>query len=156
MTESNCILAWMVLGLALLLGGVARADVPNPDPEIERASFRIADGFQIHLFASDPMIEKPIQMNWDSKGRLWCATSQTYPQLVPGRIPDDKIVILEDTKGTGVADKSTVFADGLFIPNAVVPGDGGAYVTNSTEILHLKDTKGTGKANSRRVVLAGF
>ena len=84
------------------------------------------------------------------------ATSQTYPQLVPGQVPNDKIVILEDTTGSGKADKSTVFADGLFIPNSVVPGDGGVYVTNSTEILHLKDTKGTGKADERRVVLAGF
>ncbi|HXE54506.1 MAG TPA: PVC-type heme-binding CxxCH protein [Tepidisphaeraceae bacterium] len=156
MTEHNRTFPWMIIGVALLVGGIARADIPNPDPEIERASFKIADGFEIHLFASDPMIEKPIQMNWDSKGRLWCATSQTYPQLVPGQIPNDKIIILEDTKGTGVADRSTVFADGLFIPNAVVPGDGGAYVTNSTEILHLKDTKGTGHADSRRVVLAGF
>ena len=144
--------------LCLLLGfaGVAHADVPNPDPEIERSSFKIAGGFEINLFASDPMIEKPIQMNWDAKGRLWCATSATYPQLAPGQVPNDKVVILEDTQGTGVADKSTVFAEGLFIPNAVVPGDGGAYVTNSTEILHLKDTKGSGKADTRRVVLAGF
>ena len=131
-------------------------DIPNPDPEIERKSFKIADGFEIHLFAADPMIEKPIQMNWDGKGRLWCATSATYPQLVPGQVPNDKIVILEDTTGSGKADKSTVFADGLFIPNSVVPGDGGAYVTNSTQIVHLKYTKGTGKADERRVVLAGF
>src|SRR4029077_14378057 len=68
----------------------------------------------------------------------------------------DKIFILEDTKGAGKADKSSVFADGLFIPNAVIPGDGGAYVTNSTEILFLKDSKGTGKADTRRVVLSGF
>lgn len=131
-------------------------EIPNPDPEIERKSFKIDDRFEIHLFASDPMLEKPIQMNWDGKGRLWCATSQTYPQLVPGQVPNDKIVILEDTTGSGKADKSTVFADGLFIPNSVVPGDGGAYVTNSTQIVHLRDSKGTGKADERRVVLAGF
>ena len=148
-----------LIGLACALPARATyvpTEIPNPDPEIERKSFKIADGFEIHLFASDPMIEKPIQMNWDGRGRLWCATSQTYPQLVPGQTPNDKIVILEDTTTSGKADKSTVFADGLFMPNSVVPGDGGAYVTNSTEILHLKDTKGTGKADQRHVVLAGF
>jgi putative heme-binding domain-containing protein len=130
--------------------------IPDSDPEIERKSIKLDDKFEINLFACDPMLEKPIQINWDAKGRLWCATSQTYPQLVPGQIPNDKVVILEDTTGSGKADKSTVFADGLFMPNAVIPGDGGAYVTNSTEIDFLKDTKGTGKADQRRVVLAGF
>ena len=128
----------------------------NPDPELERQTFKLADGWEINLFASDPMLEKPIQMNWDAQGRLWCATSETYPQVKPGQVPNDKIYILEDTKGQGKADKATVFADGLFIPTAVIPGDGGVYVTNSTEILHLSDSKGTGKADTRRVVLAGF
>ena len=154
-------------GLALVIGwlavcSTARADGPNgepdtnPDPELERQAFRIDPHFEIHLYASDPMIEKPIQMSWDSKGRLWCATSETYPQLKPGQVPNDKIYVLEDSKGEGKADKSTIFADGLFIPTAVIPGDGGVYVTNSTEILHLKDTSGAGKADTRRVVLAGF
>ena len=130
--------------------------LPDTDPEFERKSFKIADGFEINLFASDPMIQKPIEMNWDNRGRLWCATSEMYPQLVPGQVPNDKIFILEDTTGSGKADKSTVFADGLMIPNAVIPGDGGAYVTNSTEILFLKDSKGGNRADTRRVVLAGF
>src|SRR6266446_6847973 len=115
------------------------AQVPDPDPEFERKSFKIADGFEINLFASDPMIQKPIEINWDTKGRLWCGTSETYPQLKPGEKPNDKIFILEDTRGAGKADKSTVFAERLFIPNAVTPGDGGVYVTNSTQILFLKD-----------------
>src|SRR5262249_28493101 len=48
------------------------------------------------------------------------------------------------------------FADGLLIPTGVEPGDGGAYVADSTDLLHLADTKGTGKADRRRVVLSGF
>ena len=112
--------------------------------------------FRFSILAADPMIQKPIQMNWDAKGRLWCATSETYPQLVPGKTPNDKIFVLEDTTGSGKADRSTIFADGLFLPTAVSPGDGGVYVTNSTEILHLSDTTGSGKADQRRVVLAGF
>ncbi|HZK81246.1 MAG TPA: HEAT repeat domain-containing protein, partial [Humisphaera sp.] len=68
----------------------------------------------------------------------------------------DKVIVLEDTTGAGKADKSTVFAGGLFIPTGILPGDGGCYVANSTEILHLKDTTGSGKADQRRVVLSGF
>ena len=131
-------------------------DIPIPDPEEERKTLIVADGFEVSLFAADPMLHKPIQMNFDSRGRLWVAVSEVYPQIAPGQKANDKIVILEDTDRDGVADKTTVFADGLLIPTAVEPGDGGAYVANSTELLHLKDTDGDGKADSSRIVLCGF
>ncbi len=95
-------------------------------------------------------------MNFDARGRLWVASSEVYPQIKPGQVANDKVVILEDTDGDGKADKTTVFADGLLIPTGVEPGDGGAYVANSTELLHLADTDGDGKADTRRIVLSGF
>src|SRR5262249_50813200 len=103
-----------------------------------------------------PMWVKPIQMNWDSRGRLWVVGSEMYPQIKPGEKANDKIYVLEDTDGDGRADKSTVFAEGLLIPTAVMPCDGGAYVANSTELLHLTDADGDGKADKTRVVLSGF
>src|ERR671936_1032559 len=132
------------------------AKIPDPDPEIERQSFQVAEEFEVNLFASDPLLAKPIQMNFDGAGRLWVACSAVYPQIKPGQKADDKILILEDTDGDGRADKTTVFADGLLIPTGVEPGDGGAYVGNSTELLHLADTDGDGQADRRRVVLSGF
>lgn len=131
-------------------------DIPDPDPEIERKSFIVADGFEVNLFAADPLIHKPIQMNFDPQGRLWIAASETYPQIAPGQKANDKILVLEDTDGDGRSDKTTVFADGLLIPTGIEPGDGGAYVAASTELLHLKDTDGDGKADESRVVLSGF
>ncbi len=101
-------------------------------------------------------IAKPIQMNFDPQGRLWVVSSEVYPQIAPGQTANDKVLILEDKDGDGKADKTTVFADGLLIPTGVEPGDGGAYVANSTELLHMKDTDGDGKADARRVVLSGF
>ncbi len=131
-------------------------EVPDPDPELERKSFIVQEGFEVNLYASDPMIAKPIQMNFDERGRLWVASSSVYPQIKPGQKADDKILVLEDTDGDGQADKTTVFADGLLIPTGVVPGDGGVYVANSTELIHLSDTDGDGRADRRRVVLSGF
>jgi putative heme-binding domain-containing protein len=140
--------------------GQSKATVPDPDPEIERKSFKIAEGFEVNLFAADPLLAKPIQMNFDAAGRLWVATSETYPQIKPGQKANDKIIILEDTRGVGKADKVTVFADGLLIPTGLEPGQyqgrPGVYVANSTDLLHLADTKGTGKADSSKVVLSGF
>ncbi len=124
---------------------------PLPLPE-----FIIEPGYEISVWAENPLLAKPIQMNFDPQGRLWVASSSVYPQIKPGEVADDKILILEDTDGDGKADKSTVFADGLLIPTGVEPGDGGVYVGQSTELLHFKDTDGDGKADQRRVVLSGF
>src|SRR4029077_20659979 len=84
------------------------AKIPDPDPEIERKALIVADGFEVNLFAADPLLAKPIQMNFHPAGRLWVACSEVYPQIKPGQAANDKILILEDTTGAGKADKVTV------------------------------------------------
>jgi putative heme-binding domain-containing protein len=132
------------------------ARVPDPDPEVQRKSFKVADGFEVTLFAADPLLAKPLQINFDSAGRLWIVCSETYPQIKPGQKANDKVLILEDSKGTGKADKVTIFADGLLIPSGLEPGDGGVYVANSTELIHLSASKPGGKADRKKVILSGF
>jgi putative heme-binding domain-containing protein len=129
-------------------------NIPDPDPEQERRSFQVADGFEVNLFAADLLLAKPIQINFDPAGRLWVASSDLYPQIKPGQKPTDRILILEDRDGDGRADRMTVFADGLLIPTGVAPGDGGAYVADSTELVHF--TERDGKAAGKRIVLSGF
>ena len=149
----------LLLSLLLAVPALAQRDarVPDPDPELERKTFVLPAGFEVNLFASDPLLAKPIQMNFDPAGRLWVVSSETYPQVKPGVAPDDKVLILEDTAGKGVADKTTVFARGLLIPTGVAPGDGGAYVAAGTELLHFSDPDPTtGEARKKRVVLSGF
>jgi putative heme-binding domain-containing protein len=136
--------------------GQAGATVPDPDPELERKALEVPEGFEISLFAADPLLAKPIQMNFDPAGRLWVATSETYPQIKPGQKANDKILVLEDTDGDGKADKVTVFADGLLIPTGIEPGDGGVYVGASTELLHLSRPEGDKGPLRKRVVLSGF
>ncbi len=118
--------------------------------------FEVAPGFEVNLFAENPQLAKPIQMNFDPQGRLWIASSSVYPQIEPGQKADDHILVVEDTNGDGVADKSTIFADGLLIPTGVAPGDGGVYVAQGTQLLHFKDTDGDGKADQKKIVLSGF
>ncbi len=130
--------------------------IPDPDPELERRSFQVAEGLEVNLYAADPLLAKPIHINFDAQGRLWVASSEVYPHVKPGQEANDKILVLEDADGDGRAEKTTVFASGLLIPTGVEPGDGGAYVANSTELVHFKDTDGDGRADSRRVMLSGF
>ncbi|WP_437184941.1 PVC-type heme-binding CxxCH protein [Planctomicrobium sp. SH668] len=123
----------------------------------QKESFKVAPGLEVTPFASEPMVMNPIAINFDSRGRLWVASSPIYPQIRPGAQPTDEIIVLEDTDGDNVADKKTVFAGGLLIPTAVLPDErGGAYVANSTELLHLIDNDGDGVADERRVILSGF
>ncbi|MSU50791.1 MAG: c-type cytochrome [Opitutus sp.] len=133
------------------VGNLITKLTPQPHP-----AFEVADGLEVTLWAENPLLHKPIQMNFDPRGRLWVASSELYPQIEPGQAATDRIIVLEDTTGAGRADKATVFADGLLIPTGVAPGDGGVYVAQSTELLHFKDTDGDGKADVRRTVLSGF
>lgn len=147
------------IGLATATQVFAQRDlkeIPDPDPELERKTFIVPEGFEVSLWAGDPMMAKPIHMNFDERGRLWIASSEVYPHIKPGEKAHDKILVLEDTDHDGRADKTTVFADGLLIPTGVAPGDGGVYVANSTDLIHLSDTDGDGKADQQRVVLSGF
>jgi putative heme-binding domain-containing protein len=133
------------------VGNVAAKFTPQPHP-----SFEIADGLEVTLWAENPLLNKPIQMNFDPQGRLWVVSSELYPQIEPGQAATDKIIVLQDSTGAGHADKASVFAEGLLIPTGIEVGDGGAYVAQSTELLHFKDTNGDGKADVRRIVLSGF
>ena len=128
-------------------------------PANELAAFNVDPRFEVNLFASEeqfPELANPIQLRWDTKGRLWVSTSQAYPHLYPGQKPSDRLVILEDTDNDGRADKSTVWADNLHIPLAFEFGDGGVYVSDEPHLAFVKDTDGDGKADYSRQVLTGF
>src|SRR5438876_4243019 len=145
------LLIWSFSGALSLVFGA------SDDPAAELASFEVAEGFAVNLFASEKDgVVKPIQMRFDARGRLWVIGSTVYPQMEPGQVPNDKVLILEDTAGEGRCSKTTIFADGLTIPTGIELGDGGVYVGHGTELLFLKDNDGDGRADERRVLLHGF
>ncbi len=133
--------------------------VPDVDhsPQAELASFQVADEYQVNLFASEADgIVKPLQMRWDDSGRLWVLCAPTYPHINPGAKPGDYVMVCEDTDGDGKADKFTRFAEGLFIPMGIEFGDGGVFLCEATELVHLRDTNADGRADQRQVILSGF
>ena len=129
----------------------------KPDSAAELAAFKLPEGFEISLWADESNgVVKPIQMRWDTRGRLWVIGSVTYPQIKPGEEPNDKVIILEDTDNDGKADKTTVFADGLMIPTGLELGNGGVYVGESEKMWFMKDTDGDDKADVKEVLFRGF
>jgi len=129
-----------------------------PDDLIKTCT--VPPGFEIKLFADEtnfPEIAKPVQMSFDSKGRLWVSTMPSYPQWKPGDPkPSDKLIILEDTDGDGKADKSTVFYDKLHCPTGFQFFNGGVLVVDQPRIIWLKDTDGDDKADVVVHVLDGW
>lgn len=129
-------------------------------PADELKAFTIDPRFEVNCFASEEdfpdLFKKPIQIRWDTQGRLWVSTSVTYPQVYPGQAPQDQILILEDTNRDGKADKCSVWADKLQIPLSFEFGDGGVYCSEQPNLIFLKDTDGDGKADLKKVVLSGF
>ncbi|CAH0998926.1 hypothetical protein LEM8419_00221 [Neolewinella maritima] len=124
------------------------------------ASFTVAPGYRLELFASEedfPLLANPAQMNWDDQGRLWVSVMPSYPHYRPGdELPNDKLVILEDTDKDGKADELKVWADSLHLPVGFEFGGGGVYVSQGTNLVFLKDTDGDDVADYREIVLSGF
>lgn len=162
--------------LALVLGGLtpparllAQPKLPNLAPDLmaptdalspadERKQFTVPAGFEVQLVASEPDIQKPIQMAFDAKGRLWVTTSYHYPFAAPGK-PTDKLFILSDfDPKTGKAGKVQTFAEDLNIPIGILPlpDCNSCIVSSLGEIRKYTDTKGTGKADKVEVLFTGF
>jgi putative heme-binding domain-containing protein len=121
----------------------------SPDEFIK--SCTVAPGLEIKLFADEkmfPELAKPVQMNFDNRGRLWVSCMPNYPQWKPGDPPpNDRLLILEDTDGDGKADKCTTFYDKLHCPTGFEFWNGGVLVMSQPRILWLKDTDGDDKAD---------
>ena len=125
------------------------------DAEEQLKTFQLPDGFEITRFAAEPDIAKPMNLAFDSRGRLWVTSSVEYPYAAkPDRKARDTLRVLEDTNGDGRADKITTFADGLNIPIGLYPFNGGnsALVWSIPNIWRLDDTDGDGVADKRKIL----
>lgn len=127
-------------------------------PEAELASFKVLDGFQVNLFASEKDgVPNPLVLRWDERGRLWVLSTTAYPQPEPDEVCNDQVLILEDTDHDGRMDKRTVYAEGLRMPMGMeLAGPGELYLGEGEKLWLLKDTNGDDRADEKEVVFSGF
>ncbi len=148
-----------------------------PTPEEARAKMSVPEGYEVRCFAHEPMVQNPVAMTWDHRGRLWVVEAYEYPEgselpapfggeakddqyhplpKTGDKIPRDRVIILEDTDNNGEADKRTVFVEGLNLASAILCGDNGIYIGQQPHLLHFRDDNGDDKPDAWRVCLTGF
>lgn len=106
--------------------------------EEELKTLRVPEGFNVSLFASEPLITNPSAIDIDTHGRVWVAEIQWYRAKAKDP-PADKIKVLEDTDGDGKADKVTVFAEGVFAPMSICVAGDKVYVATSPDLWVYED-----------------
>jgi putative membrane-bound dehydrogenase-like protein len=125
----------------------------------DMAKMTAAAGLEAVLFASEPMVVNPADMDVDERGRVWITEGANYRLAMhkdwgiirPG---GDRIVILEDSNRDGKADKQTVFYQDMTVNTALgicVLGNK-AIVSASPYVFVLTDIDGDGKADKREVL----
>jgi len=118
-----------------------------------------ARGMRVGLYADEgrfPDLVNPVQMSWDTRGRLWVAVWPTYPHWAPGQPMNDKLLILEDVDRDGRADTCEVFAGDLHNPTGFELWNGGVLVASVPDLLFLRDTDGDDVADARERLLHGI
>src|SRR5438552_320382 len=124
----------IVLAVLVALPAAAAADSPEiaptefRTPAAELQSLRLPPGFEAQLVAAEPDIQKPINLAFDAKGRLWVTCTVEYPFPAPEGKGRDTVKVVEDFGPDGRARRVTTFADGLNIPIGILPYQDGAIV----------------------------
>lgn len=145
----------------------ASVDFDALDPQAKRLAenavygLEAAEGLEITLFASEPMMINPTNLQVDERGRVWVCEALNYRNTHnpenPVRNEGDRILILEDTDGDGKADKNTVFYQGHDVDAALGIWAAGnrAIISCSPFVFALTDTNDDGKADQKDTLFAG-
>ena len=133
--------------------------VPYLDGEGALKYLTIPEGAKIEFIASEkefPELINPVQMNFDTKGRLWVSVWPTYPETTPTTTNFDKLVVFDIDQKTGKFAKCTTFADGLNCPTGFQLYKDGVLVMQSPDMWFMRDTNGDGKADWKERIVHGL
>ncbi|MAT14005.1 MAG: hypothetical protein CMJ46_01900 [Planctomyces sp.] len=120
-------------------------------------TWKLPEGYEIELVASEPLIADPVNFNFGPDGRLWVAQMSDYPKGLKNEgIPGGQIRVLSDTDGDGKMDEAQIFLDGLSYPTGVMPWRKGAIISCAPDIFYAEDTDGDGQADHKQVLYTGF
>ena len=148
---------YLIFASSLCLMAACKPTTKQPPllPEHQKAlaSFQVMDGFKVELVAAEPLVQDPVAMEIDERGRMYVVEMPGYPLDLA---KSGKIKILQDTNADGYPDKSVVFADSLTLPTGITRWKNGIIVTDAPDVWYLEDSDGDNRADIRRKMLTGF
>ena len=116
----------LFFSIGILISSCQSNSSVNSDISFE--NYKIADGFEIQMAASEPLIEAPVAMDFDNKGRMWVVEMRGFMPNLAGTgedVPNGRISILDGMNKQGQAQHATVFLDSLVLPRAIALVYGG-------------------------------
>jgi putative membrane-bound dehydrogenase-like protein len=130
-------------------------------PENALKGIKVANDVVATLFAAEPLLTNPINIDVDHRGRVWVLEGYNYRPAVNGKSElglGDRILILEDRNGDGVADVTKIFYDGkeLQAPSGIWVMGNKAIVSQSPYVWLFTDTDGDDKADKKEVLFKGI
>lgn len=116
------------------------------EPKISLDNYKVEEGFELSIIASEPFLKAPVSIDFDNKGRMWVVEMIGYMPNLEGigeEEPNGKISILEDLDKDGVIDHSKVFLDKLVLPRALAHVYGGLLYVNGPKLwfVEIKNDK---------------
>ena len=137
--------------IAAVLPVLCAFDLGAAQFRFSNQTLTVPDGFEIELIAAPPLADRPIYGSFDEQGRFYVVDSSGSNDKPAKQLEDKphRVVRLEDTKGDGKFDKSTVFADKMMFPEGCLWHDGSLYVAAPPSIWKLTDTNHDGVADLR-------
>jgi putative membrane-bound dehydrogenase-like protein len=128
---------------------------PALSPEEALKTFFMPPGYRVELVASEPLIQEPVAIDWDTEGRLWAVEMPGFMANITGsneHEPIGRVVVLEDTNSDGRMDKRTVFADGLVLARSLKVLDRGVLVGEPPNVWLMRDTNGDLRMDTKELV----
>lgn len=131
------------------------ADSPALSPDDALKTFYMPPGYRVELVASEPLIQEPVAIDWDTDGRLWAVEMPGFMANITGSNEHDpigRVVVLEDTDGNGRMDRRTIFADGLVLARSLKILDRGVLVAEPPNVWLMRDTTGDLRMDTKELV----
>jgi putative membrane-bound dehydrogenase-like protein len=132
---------------------MAVASVHAAEFRFDSGTITLPDGFSVEVAAGPPLVERPVTIDFDERGRLYVTESSgtNIPVAEQVKNPTHRVFRLVDSDGDGTFDRRTVYAEGLMMPEGSLWYRGSLYVTAPPEIWKFTDADDDGVAESREV-----
>nr|MBA2760530.1 dehydrogenase [Segetibacter sp.] len=118
---------------------ITSAPVLTPQESIKK--MQLEDGFEVKLVAAEPLVNSPVALKFDERGRIWVCEMINYMPDTIGtgeEKPTGKIVILEDSNRDGVMDTRKIFMDGLILPRALCLVENGILIAEPPNLWYVE------------------